>query len=477
MENKRAKKNLNKIYVIIFLVFITTVKLSGQVTIKNQAEFTYWKEYDRNIFEDWFDFSYQKNFLQLGLRYEINHPPDPFIFPKDTLLNEYELTYRYAEFFYKNLTANVGNFYSMFGRGLTLRTYEDRNLRVDNNIEGIKLNLSGSIYKIQGIAGKMRDKYNRREDIIYGIDGEIDITENLLLGESYLYQPEPEDNTSGFWSSRLTFTQDWGDFYGEIVKPDWADNFSYYLALNAAYSKFAATIEYKDYNQMSFKNSYGSEYNAAPSLTREHTFALLNRHPHALNQNDEKGYQVEITYFPSDEWEFLLNFSRTFNHGHKTIFEEYYGEIHHYFGEHIDCRFAGAWTFDFTTNTDNITPIVDLLYDFSPRDQLHFSYQHQHTINKSDKSEYDNELLLLEYSRAPLFSLALVGEYTNKNQVNNVTMDRKYWLYGNLTLNLWTNYQLSILYGSRQEGFICAGGICRYEPEFEGVEIKLINRF
>ena len=120
---------------------------------------------------------------------------------------------------------------------------------------------------------------------------------------------------------------------------------------------------------------------------------------------------------------------------------------------------------------------MDILYNFSQREQVHFSYQHQHTINKIDKSEYDNELILIEYSRSPLFSFGLVGEYTNKNQIKNIDLDQNYWLYGNLTLNFGANQQLSILYGSRQEGFICVGGICRYEPEFKGIEIKLINRF
>ena len=148
----------------------------GQFVGRNQMEFTKWDKYDRTILENWTDLSYQRNFFQSGLRYEINRPPDPFIYPIDTLLKEYELTFAFAEFAYKNLTARVGNYYSMFGRGLILRTYEDRNLRVDNNIMGAQINMEGAAYKIQTIAGKMRDKYNRRRDWIYGVDGEFNPT-------------------------------------------------------------------------------------------------------------------------------------------------------------------------------------------------------------------------------------------------------------------------------------------------------------
>jgi hypothetical protein len=236
-------------------------------------------------------------------------------------------------------------------------------------------------------------------------------------------------------------------------------------------------MEYKDYHNLSFKNSRNTEYNAAPSLTREHAFSLLNRHPHALNQNDEKGYQIELMYLPNDYWEFVINHSQTFNHNKLRIFEEYYGEIHRYFGDAADGRFAAAWNFDFTTSTENITPIADISYNLTHSDQIHVSFQHQHTTNTIDKSEYDTELLLLEYSRSPNVSLAVTGEYTNKYKLRNIKMDQHYWLHGIVTFSFWRNQQLSVLYGSRQAGFVCVGGICRYEPEFEGLEIKLINRF
>jgi len=466
---------MRPLLVLCFILFFVT-QITAQMVIKNQMEFTKWEEYDRNILENWTDLSYQNNYFQSGLRYEINHPPDPFIFPMDTLLKEYELTFAYAEFTYKNLTARIGNYYSMFGRGLILRTYEDRNLRVDNNILGAKINLEGSAYKIQTIAGKMRDKYNRHRDWIYGIDGEFNPTPGFQIGSSYISQLDANKTLNDIGSIRFSTTKDWYDFYAEVAKSNWSKNVSFYLASNVAYSNFVLTLEYKDYNQLSFKNLYRTEYNAAPSLTKEHSYTLLNRFPHALNMNDEKGYQLELTYTPRAEWEFVFNHSQTLSHDKNRIFKEYFSEIHHYLNENIEGRLALGWNYDFTTNTNNLTPVFDLLLNISSHDQLHLSYQHQHTINKFDKSEYDNEFLLMEYSKSPYFSVALVGEYTNKYQLINVKIDRHFWLYGQISINYWTNHQLSILYGSRQAGFVCVGGICRYEPEFEGIEIQLINR-
>jgi hypothetical protein len=143
----------------------------------------------------------------------------------------------------------------------------------------------------------------------------------------------------------------------------------------------------------------------------------------------------------------------------------------------LETRLAAAWNFDFTTNTENITTIVDPQYELSDRDLVHLSWQHQHTKNCFDLSEYDTELFQIEYSRSPYGSLALVGAYTNQFKLNNVDMHRHTWLYGQLTLNFWHNQELQILYGSRQAGFVCVGGICRYEPEFRGIEVRVVNRF
>jgi len=172
-----------------------------------------------------------------------------------------------------------------------------------------------------------------------------------------------------------------------------------------------------------------------------------------------------------------LNYSLTRSHSDARLFEEIYAETHNlWLSDRLETRLAAAWNFDFTTNTENITTIVDPQVTLSARDLFHLSWQHQHTRNCFDLSEYDTELLQLEYSRSPYGSLALVGEYTNQYQLINVDLERHLWLYGQITVNFGKNQELMLLYGSRQAGFVCVGGICRYEPEFRGVEIKMVNR-
>ena len=70
--------------VVFFILLLSN--LYSQISVSNQIEYSNWKEYNRNVLENWTDVSFQQDQFSFGLRYEINQPPDPFIFEFDTLL-------------------------------------------------------------------------------------------------------------------------------------------------------------------------------------------------------------------------------------------------------------------------------------------------------------------------------------------------------------------------------------------------------
>ena len=302
-------RNMNLVFRLIMIILIFALFPVGntysQISVSNQMEFSNWKEYNRNVLENWTDVSFQQDKYAFGLRYEINQPPDPFIFEFDTLLQQEELTYRYAEVYHKNLTVTIGNFYALFGRGLTLRTYEDRNLRVDNNIDGLKANFYTDLFEITALGGRMRDKYNRRNDRIYGFDGEFNVSDDFKIGASILRNQLTDKNFTDLRALRASYLIDDFDFYGEIASKTGTDKISGYGSVSYSGEYFTALAEYKDYNRLTFANDYGTEYNAPPALTREHTYTLLNRHPHQLNTNNEVGYQFEFTTDFIDGFEFF----------------------------------------------------------------------------------------------------------------------------------------------------------------------------
>lgn len=462
---------------VVLLIIIFTMNIFAQISVSNQLEYSNWDEFNRNIIENWADVSYQHEQFQFGFRHEINQPPDPFIFEFDSLLQQEELTFRYAEVYHDNLTFTIGNYYALFGRGLTLRTYEDRNLRMDNNIDGLKINYYNDLFEMTALGGRVRDKYNRRKDRLYGFDGEFTITENLKLGGSILRNQISDDNFTDLRAIRSRLIIFDFDLYGEMANKTGTDKFSGYGSVSYIGDYFSLIAEYKDYNQLTFASSFGTEYNAPPALSREHAYTLLNRHPHVLNTNDEVGYQFEVTTDVIYNFDFLFNYSFTETHQNLKSFEEYYAQVG--FEANDSWHFEGAvgWNADHSTSTENITPLIMGEYTWNEINEIHLEIQHQHVKSNFDKSEFDDELVVLEYTRSPYLNLSLVGEYSNKYKLTNSIEDKSTWIYGQITLSFLEGQQISLLYGSRQAGFVCAGGVCRFEPEFEGLEVKLLSRF
>jgi hypothetical protein len=82
----------------------------------------------------------------------------------------------------------------------------------------------------------------------------------------------------------------------------------------------------------------------------------------------------------------------------------------------------------------------------------------------------------LEYLRSPKLNISIVSELQTKEPQPG-RMVRKYWGFIQLGYKIGEHTDASLLIGTRQAGNICIGGVCRYEPEFSGVELKMFTRF
>ena len=60
------------------------------------------------------------------------------------------IPYRFAQYTIEGLDVTVGNFYEQFGNGLVFRSYEEKDLGIDNAMDGIRLKYS----PVQGLALK-----------------------------------------------------------------------------------------------------------------------------------------------------------------------------------------------------------------------------------------------------------------------------------------------------------------------------------
>jgi len=120
-------------------------------------------------------------------------------------------------------------------------------------------------------------------------------------------------------------------------------------------------------------------------------------------------------------------------------------------------------------------------------DQVHavtVTGEHQHVRMgegvdpRSNLGAYDQDLIKVELTVAPTWAFVGLLEMNNKFR-EQYNRDEKagpfpavqiaYSSPRGTTLSLWA--------GKRQAGQLCSGGVCKYEPAFEGVELTGIFRY
>ena len=123
------------------------------------------------------------------------------------------LGYRYANWKNEDLDVTIGSFYEQYGSGMILRAYEERQLGIDNALDGIKVKYSPfkGIY-LKGLIGKQRHQFIdglvNGNGLVRGFDGEIDVNElfdtlanskfRLLLGGSFVSKFNDDNTTTDY---------------------------------------------------------------------------------------------------------------------------------------------------------------------------------------------------------------------------------------------------------------------------------------
>lgn len=271
---------------------------------------------------------YTRGNFNAGVRYEA------YLNPLQGFLPGYEgqgIANRFIQ--YKNdlIDVTVGNFYEQFGNGLTLRTYWEPMLGVDNSIDGIRVAVTPrkGIY-LKGIAGKQRIFWGLGPGILRGVDGEINLNELLdsligdkktkvIIGASFVSKYQDPTNVNfilpanvGCYGGRLNIIRGAINFNSEysykINDPSRDNNFNYrdgkafLSSMNYAKKGLGISLAYKYVDNMSFRSDRNEiltnlPINFLPALTKPHTYNLAaTLYPFATQPTNEVAFQGEISY-------------------------------------------------------------------------------------------------------------------------------------------------------------------------------------
>lgn len=270
---------------------------------------------------------FSKGNFTAGIRYEsyLNALQD-----FDNRFNGNGIPFRFAKYTVNGLDVTVGNFYDQLGNGLIFRSYEEKNLGIDNVMDGVRLKYSpvaGMFLK--GFVGKQRFFFEQGPGIIRGMDAELNFNElfpflsesktNLLFGGSFVsrFQEDEEptydlpENVAAYATrtaiSRGKFTFN-SEYAYKINDPKGGSSGSNFAPGNALISSLSFSqkglgiiLEGHRVDNMDFRSdrsATGKELTLSfiPALTKQHVYTLAAFYPFATQPDGELGFQGEINY-------------------------------------------------------------------------------------------------------------------------------------------------------------------------------------
>ncbi|RCL66754.1 MAG: hypothetical protein DBW79_02545 [Cryomorphaceae bacterium] len=246
-----------------------------------------------------------------------------------------------------DLNISAGNFYEQFGSGMILRSWEDKDLGINNSIRGLnaKYRINDEI-NITALIGNQKKGFKYSKGYIVGFDSEFDlskITKNnstFLMGLSYVGRNDQRTKSSFYpemtnlISGRIDFSSN--SFYSNIelvnksknpivIFGSLSDNFikegSAFL-FNSGFFKngFGLDFTFRRLENMSLfseREAFGNVYNESivnylPALTKQHDYSLTNLYVYAAQPNvsfqskdltkaGEIGMQADLYYFIEEE--------------------------------------------------------------------------------------------------------------------------------------------------------------------------------
>lgn len=469
---------------------------------------------------------YRLDKFTTGLRYEHYAPPllgYPSNFRGTGIANRY-LTYRNDE-----LDVTAGNFYTQFGSGIALRAQEQRQLGIDNSIDGVMMKYDfQKKARLTGVVGKQRDGFEKSEGTVRGLDAEVylhqifslDSTKlagwHMTLGGSLVSRYQPYSGTldnvpaqTELYAGRVNISKGDFTFYSEYVfktnDPTAMNKYKVgngtaamvnvgYTIQNIAINLSAKRVENMDTRSDRRAIANRLWVNYIPANTTQHTYRLLTLYPYAVQTVGETAVQADITYNIKKEtflggkygMEIALNYALAHDAdttqfwamGNRTYFQDANIEITKKFSpafkmtakyvylQYDKDQIEGTTGFGLINSH---TVVVDMRYKLNKKQSLRLELQHLGT-----NQDFGSWMMgMLEYSLAPKWFFYVFDEI-NYNGLR-VGVPIHYYNGGFAFVKNANRFSLNV--GRQRAGLVCVGGICRIVPASSGVTFSVTSSF
>lgn len=351
---------MRKIYGLLVVALAASPFMFGQVdvaggTFTGGLESTsQWYQADKDLgFEQPSDPFRSNNYLRLdytygkfsaGLQYEA-YLPNALLGYSDRF-DDNKIANYYVNYKGEDLEITAGSFYEQFGSGMVLRSWEDRQIGINNALRGLRVAYTPNDFTtIKGLIGKPRLGFETTEGTVGGLDLETNISRlidkenfsnSITAGISYVGQSEkytgaipdfPE--TVGNYSVRLGYSGNSGvyadaeyvyrgkqaAYNSGMPSSKFYDGSGFQMNLGYSTRGFGISTTFRRlenmgmYAQRDLSEGAANVFNEAlvnylPAITRQHDYLLTNIYVYQAqpNLNFEKqeageiGGQVDIFY-------------------------------------------------------------------------------------------------------------------------------------------------------------------------------------
>lgn len=272
------------------------------------------------------------------------------------------------EYFGENLSIELGDVYTIWGRGLILNQVDDQAIDLDTGVRGLLFGYMRESFTINLISGKMQtwksspviEEFSDRvpnyqtDHFLAGANFDTEVF-GPRLGLSLLQSREdhflPHDETGN--PADLDLRHNFAGAYGELSHELFdafvevayrsssgeggdaylSDGTGVYAGIGTYLGDWSAVIDYKNYDfrrlppdrNFDFVNNVdiSQDFQRPPTGVYLHTSRLIGRIIHELDLNDEVGTQIQLTG-PVKEWFTLtVNHSRASRHDVVSMNERY----------------------------------------------------------------------------------------------------------------------------------------------------------
>lgn len=421
---------------------------------------------------------------------------------------------------FNNFQVTGGYIYDQIGSGLLFRAYEDRGLLIDNALVGLSMKYDFNNIYVKAFTGQQKNVFDRFAPIIKGVnvEGGFSIGEDTYIAPGIgfinrtldinsidealsrinslplenrfspkynmyavsVYNNLSYKNISWFFEGAYKTQEAINDINGNIIN---ASGTSVFTTLNYAAPGFAITFTGKRTENFSMRTSpsqtlLNGMMNWQPIIAQIRPQRLISRYMPASQDLSELGGSVNAFYSPNQNYDFNLSYTHINTLEDLKLYRELFASAHirsiknatldvgiqylEYNQEFYQVK-PGAGILK------AITPFAEFVYRLDTKKSFKVQAQYMNT-----EQDYGSWMFgSVEYAVAPNWTFALSDMFNFKPTAGR-DKEHYYSAFVGYTKNA---NRFTLAYVKQVEGINCTGGVCRYEPAFNGLRFGVTSTF